>query len=103
SGGDPKNPTATKAEILLTYTDSDQRRTGEVVSQLSRRLIEQSQLNNSARLRSIIRAIEQRLPNVKQELSETEQVLEQYDRIKTATSLNRSPVANNNNNNSDYS
>ncbi|MER3431978.1 MAG: lipopolysaccharide biosynthesis [Leptolyngbya sp. ERB_1_1] len=81
SGGDPKNPTATKAEILLTYTDSDQRRTGEVVSQLSRRLIEQSQLNNSARLRSIIRAIEQRLPNVKQELSETEQVLEQYDRI----------------------
>lgn len=81
AGGDPKNPAAAKAEVHLSYTDSDLKRTGEVLSQLSRRLVEQSRLNNSARLRSIISAIEQRLPKVKQELSETEQTLEQYDRI----------------------
>ncbi|HTL88603.1 MAG TPA: polysaccharide biosynthesis tyrosine autokinase [Leptolyngbya sp.] len=81
AGGDPKNPAATKAEVLLSYTDSDQKRTVEVLSQLARRLVEQSRLNNSARLRAIISAIEQRLPKVKQELSEAEQVLEQYDRV----------------------
>ncbi|MBW4440179.1 MAG: polysaccharide biosynthesis tyrosine autokinase [Plectolyngbya sp. WJT66-NPBG17] len=80
-GGDPKNPAAAKAEVHLTYTDGDQKRVGEVVSQFSRRLVEQSRLNNSARLRSIIGAIDQRLPKVKQELSETERTLEQYDRV----------------------
>ena len=80
-GGDPKNPGAAKAEVLLDYTDGDQRRTAEVLSQLSGRLIEQSRLNNSARLRSIISAIEQRLPKAKQELSEVESTLEQYDRV----------------------
>ncbi len=80
-GGDAKNPAATKAEVLISYTDSDQKRTAEVLSQLTRRLVEQSRLNNSARLRSIISAIEQRLPKVRQELSDTEQVLEQYDRV----------------------
>lgn len=79
-GGDPKSPTS-KAEVSLAYSDSDQKRTADVLNLLTQRLIEQSRFNNSARLRAIISAIEQRLPQVKQELSQTEQVLEQYDRI----------------------
>jgi capsular exopolysaccharide synthesis family protein len=78
--GDEKAPAA-KPEIKITYTDDDQDQAGAIVSQLSRRIIEQSRANNSARLRSVIDAIEQRLPQVKQELNEAEQALEQYDRI----------------------
>nr|MCU0550091.1 lipopolysaccharide biosynthesis [Leptolyngbya sp. Prado105] len=59
--GDAKDPGASKAEVNLTYADSDQERAGKVLSLLSRKLIEQSRLNNSARLRAIITAIEQRL------------------------------------------
>lgn len=81
AGGEPKTPAAPKAEVLISYKDGDQKRAGEVISQLSRRFVEQSRLNNSARLRSIISAIEQRLPKVKQELSDAERTLEQYDRI----------------------
>lgn len=79
-GGGSKTEAPSKAEVNLTYTDDDQKRTGEVISQLAQRIIEQSRLNNSARLRSIISAINQRLPQVKQELSAAERVLEQYDR-----------------------
>jgi capsular exopolysaccharide synthesis family protein len=81
-GGDPKNATAaTKAEVNLTFTDSDPKRAGNVLSLLAQKLIEQSRLNNSARLRAIIAEIEQRLPKVKQELFQAERTLEQYDRI----------------------
>lgn len=70
-----------KSEVKITYTDGDQDRAGTVVSLLSRRMVEQSRLNNTARLRSVISAIEQRLPKVKQELTTAEQALERYDRI----------------------
>lgn len=80
-GGDPKNAAAAKAEVNLTFADSDPKRAGDVLSLLSRKLIEQSRLNNSARLRAIIAEIEQRLPKVKQELFQAERTLEQYDRI----------------------
>jgi capsular exopolysaccharide synthesis family protein len=78
-GGDPKD-TSSKAEVSLAYADGDQKRVVDVMSLLTQRLIEQSRLNNTARLRAIIGAIEQRLPKVKQELSQAERVLEQYDR-----------------------
>ncbi|MBD2081350.1 polysaccharide biosynthesis tyrosine autokinase [Leptolyngbya sp. FACHB-17] len=79
-GGDPKDPNAAKAEIQLTYKDGDQKRVGEVMALLSKRLIEQSRLNNSARLRAIISAIEQRLPSVRQDLAKAESILMRYDR-----------------------
>ncbi|MBD1846368.1 polysaccharide biosynthesis tyrosine autokinase [Cyanobacteria bacterium FACHB-63] len=79
-GGDPKDPNAAKAEIQLTYKDGDQKRVGEVMALLSSRLIEQSRLNNSARLRAIISAIEQRLPSVRQDLAKAESILMRYDR-----------------------
>jgi capsular exopolysaccharide synthesis family protein len=78
--GDEKAPAA-KPEIKITYIDDDRDRAGAIVSQLSRRIIEQSRSNNSARLRSVIDAIAQRLPQVKQELNQAEQALEQYDRV----------------------
>jgi capsular exopolysaccharide synthesis family protein len=81
SGVGDEKATAAKPEIKITYTDDDRDRAGAIVSQLSRRIIEQSRANNSARLRSVIDAIAQRLPQVKQELNQAEQALEQYDRI----------------------
>ncbi len=80
-GGDPKDAAAAKAEVNLTFADSNPQRAGDILSLLSRKLIEQSRLNNSARLRAIIAEIEQRLPKVKQELFQAERTLEQYDRI----------------------
>jgi capsular exopolysaccharide synthesis family protein len=81
SGVGDEKATAAKPEIKITYTDDDRDRAGAIVSQLSRRIIEQSRANNSARLRSVIDAIAQRLPQVKQDLNQAEQALEQYDRI----------------------
>ncbi|MBE9013147.1 lipopolysaccharide biosynthesis, partial [Pseudanabaenaceae cyanobacterium LEGE 13415] len=40
-GGDPKAPTSPKAEVNIAYKDGDQKRAGEVISQLSRRFVEQ--------------------------------------------------------------
>lgn len=79
-GGDAKDPNAAKAEIQLSYKDGDQKRVGEVIALLSTRLIEQSRLNNSARLRAIISAIEQRLPSVGQDLAQAQGLLMRYDR-----------------------
>lgn len=80
-GGKGEKSAPDKAEIVIRYTDTDQKRASDVITQLSRRFVEQSRINNSARLRAIIGSIEQRLPDVQQELRQAEQALEQYDRI----------------------
>lgn len=68
-------------QVEITYTDGEPRRAVEVVQQYTKRIVEQSRLNNSARLRSVINSINQRLPTVRQELQLAEQGLEQYDRV----------------------
>ncbi len=80
-GGKGAKSASDKAEIDIRYTDRDQKRAGDVISQLSRRIVDQSRTNNSARLRAIMQSIEQRLPGVQQELRQAEQTLEQYDRL----------------------
>lgn len=69
-----------KSQVQISYEDADQKRAADVIQQLSQRIIEQSRLNNSARLRAVIQAIEQRLPQVKNELQIAEQRLETFDR-----------------------
>jgi capsular exopolysaccharide synthesis family protein len=81
AGQKAKDKEAEIAQISLSYSDSDEKRAGTLISQLSRQVIEQSRLNNSARLRSIISAIEERLPQVKQDLAQAGQVLESFDRL----------------------
>ncbi|KAM3115065.1 GumC family protein [Phormidesmis sp. 146-33] len=68
------------AEVVVSYKDGEPNRASEVVSQYTKRMVEQSRLNNSARLRSVIDSINQRLPKVRQELQLAEQSLERYDR-----------------------
>lgn len=84
SGGEgkkAKDKEAVTAQISIAYGNPDANQATTVVSQLSQQVIEQSRLNNSARLRSIIRAIEERLPKVQQDLARAEQNLERFDRI----------------------
>jgi capsular exopolysaccharide synthesis family protein len=69
------------AEVAVSFKDGEPKRAREVVSQYTKRMVEQSRLNNSARLRSVIDSINQRLPKVRQELQLAEQSLEQYDRV----------------------
>jgi capsular exopolysaccharide synthesis family protein len=76
-----RGQTAGAAEVAVSFKDGEPKRAGEVVSQYTRRMVEQSRLNNSARLRSVIDSINQRLPKVRQELQLAEQSLEQYDRV----------------------
>ncbi len=74
-------PAASSAQVNVSYSDSDPRRAIAVVQQFSQRIVEQSRLNNSARLRAVIDSINQRLPNVSGDLRASERVLEEYDRV----------------------
>jgi capsular exopolysaccharide synthesis family protein len=67
-------------QVKLEYKDTDQGRNKQVMEFLVRNAIDQSKVNNTARLRSIIDSLNQRLPQVKGELTTAEQGLEQYDR-----------------------
>jgi capsular exopolysaccharide synthesis family protein len=69
------------AQVTVDYQDTDVDRMRKVMEELVKRMIDQSRLNNSARLRSVIQSLNQRLPQVKGELQEAEQRLEAYDRI----------------------
>ncbi|NDJ16190.1 GumC family protein [Myxacorys almedinensis] len=80
AGGKSGKDEGGKAQIDLTYKDDDQQRAARVIQQLPQRIVEQSQSNNSARLRSVIDSIEQRLPKVKSELTTAENALETFDR-----------------------
>lgn len=52
-----------------------------IVGVLMQKMVEQSRLINSERLRAIIQSIEKRLPEAKEELRQAEQQLERYVRI----------------------
>jgi capsular exopolysaccharide synthesis family protein len=68
-------------QITVTYQDTDTKRMSKAVQELVKRMIDQSRLNNTARLRSVIQSLDQRLPSVQAELQQVEQQLEAYDRI----------------------
>lgn len=66
--------------IAVKYQDTDQKRVAETLYTLMQEMVQQSRLINTARLRAIIKSINQRLPQARQELTASEQKLEQYDR-----------------------
>ena len=68
-------------QVLVEYQDTDAKRMAKVIQELVKRMIDQSRLNNTARLRAVIQSLNQRLPLVKSELQAAEQKLEAYDRI----------------------
>ncbi len=68
------------AVIQIRYKDTEQKRAADTLADLMREMVEQSRIVNTARLRSIIQSVNQRLPQVKQELTTAEQNLENYDR-----------------------
>jgi capsular exopolysaccharide synthesis family protein len=67
------------SQIKLEYRDTDQGRTKQVIEQITKRIVDQSQANNSARLRAIITSLNLRLPQVRADLNAAEQRLEAYD------------------------
>jgi capsular exopolysaccharide synthesis family protein len=80
-GGAAKKPaTDAPSRIQLEYKDSDQGRAKQVIETIVTRVVEQSEKTNKARLAQVITSLNQRLPQVKNELSGAEQSLETYDR-----------------------
>src|SRR6478672_219573 len=66
--------------IQLSYTDDEGKRSGETLLALMQGMVEQSREINKARLTATIKALNERLPPVKQDLQSAEQKLEQYNR-----------------------
>lgn len=66
--------------ITVKYKDTEPRRAGDTVAALMQEMVQQSRLINTARLREIIKSINQRIPQARQELTNSEQNLERYDR-----------------------
>ncbi|NET30582.1 MAG: AAA family ATPase [Cyanothece sp. SIO1E1] len=67
-------------EVVVSYEANAPEESELVVSLLMEAMVELSRLTNTARLRALIDALNERLPGVEAELRETEQQLEQYDR-----------------------
>lgn len=86
--GAPKKGEAASAQVItLKFRDDNPQQAGTVVDVLMQKMVEQSRLVNTARLRSIIQSIENRLPDAKTELTTAEQQIERYDRIEGAALL----------------
>lgn len=66
--------------IQMYYTDSTADRAVKVVDALLKGMVEVSRDTNKTRLKAVIDSIEQRLPQIRQDLMVAEQNLEQYDR-----------------------
>jgi capsular exopolysaccharide synthesis family protein len=76
-----KKPAAdAPSRIQLEYKDTDQGRAKQVIETIVTRIVEQSEKTNKARLAQVITSLNQRLPQVKNELAGAEQSLETYDR-----------------------
>jgi len=75
------------ALIKVRFVDENPKRGTAVVDSLMKHMVVQSRLINTARLRSIIQTINERLPTVEKELRAAEQNLERYDRIEGAALL----------------
>ncbi|MDF5714967.1 MAG: AAA family ATPase [Rhizonema sp. NSF051] len=77
TGGD-SSPASTL--IQIKYQDKDRKRAGETLQELMLAMQKLSADINTKRLKLIIQKINERLPQVKQELEKAEQALEHYDR-----------------------
>jgi capsular exopolysaccharide synthesis family protein len=76
-----KKPAAdAPSRIQVEYKDTDQGRAKQVIQTIVTRVVEQSEQTNKARLAQVITSLNQRLPQVKNELAGAEQSLETYDR-----------------------
>jgi len=73
--------------IQVGFTADNPKMADETLKLLLPRMVEQSRLVNSARLRSVIESIEKRLPEAKRELQEDQQRLERYIRIEESALL----------------
>ncbi len=80
AGGAKKPAADAPSRIQLEYKDTDQGRAKQVIETIVTRVVEQSEKTNKARLAQVITSLNQRLPQVKNELSDAEQSLETYDR-----------------------
>ncbi len=67
--------------IKVTFPDDNPKIAATVLDVLMKKMVEQSRLVNTSRLRATIEAIDKRLPEAQKELREVEQKLERYDRI----------------------
>lgn len=72
-------------QVQLTYRDTEENRAKQVIQSLAEQIVQQSQGNNSARLKAIIESLNQRIPKAKAELNAAEQQLELYDRTEGPT------------------
>jgi capsular exopolysaccharide synthesis family protein len=68
------------ALIQVLYKNTDRKKAEAVVEALMKEMVERSQTINTSRLRETIAQINQRLPKVTQELRETEEKLEAYEK-----------------------
>ncbi|MGC9502098.1 GumC family protein [Baaleninema sp.] len=68
----------------LIYTDSTPERASAVVNLLMEIAVEKSYLLNTSRLQALIDALNERLPDVQQDLREAEDRLVQFDRVQGA-------------------
>lgn len=66
--------------FTIDYRDADSKRSSQVVQELVKQIIDQSRVKNSSQLREVIKSIDNRLPQIRNELITAEQRLEQYDR-----------------------
>jgi capsular exopolysaccharide synthesis family protein len=78
--GGKKEAASAPSRIQLEYKDTDQGRTKQVMEMLITRMVADSEKDNKARLAQVITSLNQRLPQIKRDLSEAEQSLEAYDR-----------------------
>ncbi|MBD2693766.1 GumC family protein [Anabaena catenula] len=67
--------------IILKYVDSNPNRAKEVLDELMKSMVQLSSEINTGRLKAIIKKLNDRLPEFKQELQAAENKLEQYDRL----------------------
>ncbi len=80
AAGAKKPATDAPSRIQVEYKDTDQGRAKQVIETIVTRVVEQSEKTNKARLEQVITSLNQRLPQVKNELAGAEQSLETYDR-----------------------
>jgi capsular exopolysaccharide synthesis family protein len=80
AAGGKKPDAGAPSRIQVEYKDTDQGRAKQVIETIVTRIVEQSEKTNKARLEQVITSLNQRLPQVKNELSGAEQSLETYDR-----------------------
>lgn len=77
-----RNETSGRLEAIgLTYNGATRQETEAASQLLLTAMVNQSRDANTARLRSVVDSINQRLPNAEAELRTAEQSLEQYDRL----------------------